>query len=155
MEALIREIKHILETHEPPEVAGRAAKLLDMLVAKTDLRAFGIKDPLYFACALAYLCRYDDTLPKAAFRYGIPGKTGTLSNLVSRIRAVLGLEPKVIPGTYGHRLVRYGGDKLAWPIPRELVERWDLKPKTPVEWEITGEREIRLKFKSPFPLFEG
>jgi len=155
MDALVKEIKHLLGTHEPTEVAERAAKLLDMLAAKTDLRAFGVKNPLYFACALAYLCRYDDTLPKCCFRYGIPGKTGTVSNLIARIRAVLGLEPKVIPGTYGHRLVRYGQDKLAWPIPRELVKRWDLKPKTPVEWEITGEREVKLKFKLPFPPFEG
>ena len=155
MGKLVDEIKNLIISHEPPEVAEKAIKLLEELTARTDLKAFGIKNPAYYAAALAWLCHYEEKLSETIKRYDPDGKTSTVQVLCSKIRHVLGLKPKVAPGIYGHRLVRYGGDKLAWPIPRELVERWGLKPKTPVEWEITGEREVKLKFKLPFPPFVG
>jgi len=147
MDELVDEIKNLIISHEPPEVAEKAIKLLEELTAETDLKAFGIKNPAYFAAVLAWLSRTDEKLSETVKRYGSALKANTALTLCSKIRYVLNIPPRVAPGTYGHRLVRYGSDKVAWPIPRELVERWGLKPKTPVEWEVVSEREVRLKFK--------
>jgi len=147
MGELVDEIKNLILQHEPPEVAEKAISLLNQLTAKTDLKIFRLKNPAYYAVALAFIVDNTETLAQKAHRYDLAGKTGTISVLISQIRAILGLEPKISPGKYGHRLVRYGHDKLAWPIPRALVERWGLRPKAPVEWEVVGEREVRLRFK--------
>ena len=46
----------------------------------------------------------------------------------------------------GRKIIKTEDEGLVWPIPYELVNRWKLRPETPVKWEIIGEKEVKLRF---------
>ena len=137
--------KLIREKVKDSEALAASLELLDRLrqLPPEVLVALAMK-PKTLAATLLWIAVPGITKAQAAHLF--KASQATISNKAWIVRKLLNVSKK--PHRRGDRIIKTSGG-LAWPLPQELVEGWGLEPGWHVEWEITGELEVKLKFKPP------